>query len=178
MVGGERVRAADGGDVDAVVALARAAYRSPVGWCSEADLVAGDRTDASAVARLISGPDSLMLVVEGDRGRGLVACCALEDLGRGVARLGMFAVDPERQGGGIGRRLLDEAARVAARGLRAETIELVVLAPQTALLAWYERLGFRRTGEARRFPADPVHARPQRDGLSFVVLMRELGRHR
>jgi hypothetical protein len=51
---------------------------------------------------------------------------------------------------------------------------MTVLAPQEALIAYYERRGFRRTGETRPFPADPRYARPLRDGLRFVVLEKSL----
>ena len=39
---------------------------------------------------------------------------------------------------------------------------------------WYERLGYRPTGETRPFPADPVFAVPMRDDLYLVVLAKPL----
>jgi ribosomal protein S18 acetylase RimI-like enzyme len=51
---------------------------------------------------------------------------------------------------------------------------MTVLAQQELLIAWYERLGFRRTGEIRPFPADPTYARPLQDGLYFTVLAKRL----
>jgi hypothetical protein len=51
---------------------------------------------------------------------------------------------------------------------------MTVLAPQDKLIAYYERRGFRPTGETRPFPADPTYARPLRDGLYFVVLEKSL----
>ena len=52
--------------------------------------------------------------------------------------------------------------------------ELAVLAQQEKLIAWYERLGFSRSGETRPFPADPEFARPLRNDLYFVVLSKNL----
>jgi len=49
-----------------------------------------------------------------------------------------------------------------------------VLAQQDKLIAYYERRGFTRTGETRPFPADPRYARPRRDDLYFVVLVKDL----
>jgi hypothetical protein len=44
------------------------------------------------------------------------------------------------------------------------------------LLAWYERRGYRRTGERRPFPyGDDRFGRPRRDDLRFEVLDKELG---
>ena len=49
-----------------------------------------------------------------------------------------------------------------------------MLAQQELLVSWYERLGFRRTGEMRPFPADETFARPLLDDLYFVVLEKQL----
>jgi hypothetical protein len=55
-----------------------------------------------------------------------------------------------------------------------DRLEITVLAQQELLIGWYERLGFRRTGETRPFPADERFARPLRDGLYFAVLEKPL----
>ena len=157
------------------MALIRSAFRGPesrAGWTSEADLVGGDRIDQAQIAAALSQPDSRLLVAERD-GR-LAGCCRVYARGEGTACLGSLAVDPQRQGAGIGRQLVGEAAALARTQLGCHTIEITVLEPQTVLRAWYERLGFAATGETRPFPADPVHARPLRGGLRFVVLERAL----
>jgi len=56
----------------------------------------------------------------------------------------------------------------------ATRLEMTVLAQQDKLIAYYERRGFRRTGETRPFPADPRYARPLRDDLYFAVLEKPL----
>ncbi len=142
--------------------LIRAAYRTPHGWTSEAHLVEGERIDPSGVRELIAGT---MLVVEDPV--ELLACCALQDAGGGITRLGTFAVDPRRQGQGIGRWLLEQAAARAAG-----TLEVLVMVQQPALRAWYQRLGFTDTGTRYPFPADRRLARPLQDGLQFAVLRR------
>lgn len=88
---------------------------------------------------------------------------------------GAFAVAPTRQGGGVGRWLMAEAERAAIEAFGARTFEIAVLAQQTALITWYERRGFRATGERRPFPADARFARPRREGLEFVVMCKALG---
>ena len=43
-----------------------------------------------------------------------------------------------------------------------------------SLIAWYERMGYRRTGETRPFPMDdPRLGLPLRDDLWFEVLARD-----
>jgi ribosomal protein S18 acetylase RimI-like enzyme len=67
-----------------------------------------------------------------------------------------------------------EAERQALTRYGATILEMTVLAQQDKLIGWYERLGFRRTGETRPFPADGTYARPLRDDLYFVVLAKPL----
>ncbi len=163
-------------DVPDVVALVRSAFRgeaSRAGWTSEAHLVEGERTDEEIVRRLLGAPDSRLLVVRSEAGDA-VACCHLEARGDGLAHLGMLAVVPAGQAAGTGRWLLAEAERTAAEVLGVQELEITVLAQQTALIAWYERRGFERTGETRPFPADGRLARALRDDLEFVVMGKRI----
>ena len=169
------LRLAEPSDAGTLVDLIRSAYRgdaSRAGWTSEADLVAGDRTSCEQVSATISELGSMMLVA--DDGQGIVACCQLQDRGGGVAYFGTFAVSPTAQGAGLGRRVMSEAERQAVRVFGSDRLEITVLAQQELLIGWYERLGFRRTGETRPFPADERFARPLRDGLYFAVLEKPL----
>jgi ribosomal protein S18 acetylase RimI-like enzyme len=175
----KRFRMAAASDAAELVTLVRSAYRgsaSRTGWTSEADLVSGDRIDAGQVLDVIERPRSMLLVLEADD--GLLACCQLQDRGDGVAFFGTFAVRPTAQGRGVGRRVMAEAEQRVADAFGASVLEMTVLGQQEALILWYERLGFRRTGETRRFPADPRYARPQRDDLHFVVLRKHLNDER
>ncbi len=173
----DAVRTATAADVPAVVALVQLAYRgddSRAGWTTEADLLAGQRTDADEVGAVVADPGSRLLLLE--VGGVLVACCALSPTGT-TARvyLGMLAVDPQRQGDGLGSALMAAAQVVAVRELGARTAEMTVIAQRSELIAYYERRGWRRTGQRRPFPSDdPRFGVPLRDDLEFVVLAREL----
>ena len=170
-----RCRVAAPSDTEGIVELIRSAYRgdaSRQGWTSEADLVEGERIDAEQVLAMIRGQASRMLVLDTDE--GVVACCALEDQGSGRAYFGTFAVSPTKQAAGLGRHLITQAEREACQVFGAGVLEIAVLAQQELLVSWYERLGFRRTGEMRPFPADETFARPLLDDLYFVVLEKQL----
>jgi len=172
-------RAATAEDVEAVVALTQSAYRgeaSRVGWTTEADLLDGQRTDAREVAGLIANPGVKLLLAERE-GR-LLASCVLERLidGDGCdGYFGMFSVRPEAQGNGTGRALLAEAERVARDEWHARTMRMTVIDVRSELIAWYERRGYRRTGEYRPFPyGDPRFGIPKRDDLRFEWLVKPL----
>jgi ribosomal protein S18 acetylase RimI-like enzyme len=176
--------AATGSDVDAVVALVESAYRgesSRTGWTTEADLLDGRRTDAAAIGAVVDDPRSILLLARrpgrsaGGPGRPgpIAACCHLRDDG-GRAYFGMFAVRPDAQGGGIGRAVMAESER-RATGWGARELWMTVIAQRTELIAWYERLGFSRTGETQPFPyGDERFGVPRRDDLAFVVLAKTL----
>jgi ribosomal protein S18 acetylase RimI-like enzyme len=162
-------------DVPAIVSLVESAYRgdaSRVGWTTEADLLDGQRTDAEAVASLISNPTSRILLAESED--GLLGSVLLSDEGEG-AYLGMFAVRPGGQGRGVGSALLGEVERVSLHELGRRFTRMTVLVQRPELIAWYERRGYRRTGEREPFPyGDPRLGLPRRDDLAFEVLRKEL----
>jgi ribosomal protein S18 acetylase RimI-like enzyme len=169
------IRVATSDDVPAVVALVESAYRgdaSRSGWTTEADLLDGQRTDSAAVHEAMAA-GATVLVLEGDDGR-LLACCELTPADH-VCRFGMFAVDPTRQGDGIGAAMLTAAETHAHDMLAAAEMEMAVIAQRAELIAWYERRGYARTGGTAPFPyGDPRFGLPRRDDLYFVLLRKQL----
>ncbi|HET9072086.1 MAG TPA: GNAT family N-acetyltransferase [Acidimicrobiales bacterium] len=158
-----QLRPAVGADVPAVVALLDTAYRGPGGWTTEAGLIDGPRTSVADVEHAL--PDLLVAEQDGE----VVACCQLRT-GGDVAWLGMVAVRPDRQGGGLGRAVVEEAAR-RAHGCR--ELRLSVVDRRRELIDWYRRLGFRDTGEREPWPyGDDRFGRPRVTDLGFVVLAR------
>ncbi len=174
-----RFRTATAADVDAVVALTESAYRgdaSRAGWTTEADFLDGQRTDAREVMELIANPRvRLLLAEQADR---LLASCVVERLVDGDTcdgYFGMFSVQPEAQGNGTGRALLAEAERIARDEWHARRMRMTVIDVRVELIAWYERRGYRRTGEYRPFPyGDPRFGIPKRDDLRFEWLVKDL----
>ncbi|WP_022928744.1 GNAT family N-acetyltransferase [Patulibacter americanus] len=170
------VRVAGIADLGNIVRLVESAYRgegSRAGWTTEADLLAGQRTDPDMVrALLVSAHDAIL--VAGD-GTEVLGCCTVS-VREGRVGFGMFAVRPGTQGGGLGRLLLGEAERYARERWAATQLEMTVIAQRAELIAWYERRGYVRTGETREFPyGDERFGRPLRDDLYLVVLEKQLG---
>jgi GNAT superfamily N-acetyltransferase len=162
-------------DIDAIVALVHSAYRgdtSRQGWTTEADLLDGQRTDRADVAQVLAAPDSAVLLAHVDD--ELLACCHVERHGE-AAYFGMFAVHPPRQGGGLGRQVLEEAERYARQTWRCRAMHMKVIDLRGDLMAWYERRGYRRTGEYSPFPyGDERFGIPRRDDLKFELMVKDL----
>ncbi|MFD0339926.1 GNAT family N-acetyltransferase [Streptomyces sp. NPDC127117] len=162
-------------DVPALVALIESAYRgdsSRTGWTTEADILQGRRTDPDGVRKVLEGPGSRLLVVERDG--ELVACCQLEHRGE-AAYFGMFAVRPGLQGAGLGKVIIAEAERTVRESWGVREMHMTVISVREELIAWYERRGYRRTGELSPFPyGDERFGIPQRDDLVFELLVKDL----
>ncbi|PZQ57940.1 MAG: GNAT family N-acetyltransferase [Phenylobacterium zucineum] len=162
-------------DHDTVIALTNRAYRQAEGqtdWKVE-NLVAGQRIDASLLAEDLARPGARLLVARDPDGEH-VGHVRL-DAGQGGAwYLSMLTVRPDRQDGGLGRAVLEAAeAHAAAHGAR--TMQMSVLNPREALIAWYGRRGYAPTGETKPFPyGDDRFGTPTREGMYFVVLEKAL----
>ena len=158
-------------DVDAIVALVNSAYRgvsSRAGWTTEADLLDGQRTDAAEIAHLISAGDSLILLCQ--RGDEIIGSVHLEKVDAITAYMGMLVIRPVLQGRGLGKQFIREAENAARAEWGTARMQIWVITLRHELIAYYERLGYRRTGEIRPFPADPRYGIPKVAGLKFEVL--------
>lgn len=168
-------RSATDADIDAIVRLVTRAYRgdaSRAGWTTEADLLDGERIDPEVLRGDIARPASR--VVLGLRDGALLACAHVADLG-GRGYFGMFAVEPACQGGGLGRAMVAECERIARGEWGLPKMEMTVIDLREELIAWYQRLGYRRTGVHHPFPyGDARFGLPRRDDLRFEVLEKPL----
>lgn len=164
-------------DVADVVALVESAFRgqsSRAGWTTEADLLDGRRTGADEIGEILANPAQALLIERSTDGT-LAASVTLRRAGE-VAWLGMLSVKPTLQGGGRGRRVLEAAERWAQARWGVAAIRMTVIVQRSELIAWYERRGYRLTGETAPFYyGDARFGLPKRDDLSFVVMEKALG---
>jgi ribosomal protein S18 acetylase RimI-like enzyme len=137
-------------EAQAITDLVNSAYSGPDashGWTPETHLHAGPRTTLAEVQDILADPQQRILL------------CHAPDLAGSVqidasGHLGMLAVPPLRQAGGIGRALLDHAETRAVELWGVQSLTLTAISLQTALIAYYERRGFQRTGRREPFPHD------------------------
>ncbi len=172
-------RPATPADIPALVSLVNSAYRgetSRAGWTTEADLLGGQRVDTVGLAADVAEPDTVVLIAEQDDEptSSPVGCVRLQRQGC-ACYLGMLTIRPTAQGAGRGSRLLEAAERWTVTHWSAQSMHLTVIAQRPELIAWYERRGYRRTGEQQPFPyGDTRFGLPRRDDLVFDVLQKQL----
>lgn len=163
-------------DINSIAKLVNSAYRgesSRAGWTTEADLVGDTRINAAGVAEKINAPDGVIILAHDEQG-ALASCCELLKQ-ENYAYFGMFAVDPQRQSGGIGKQVMDEAERYAKEEMGVNVMEMSVIWTREELIAWYVRRGYEATDEKKPFPYGQLeNGTPLRDDLYFRVLRKSL----
>ena len=157
-------------DLPALHALIQSAYRGEsarAGWTHEADLLHDERIDRMALAAIITDASDQRLLIARQKGVP-VGCAQVTRKSPTHAYFGLFAVDPQRQNGGLGKHILAAAEAEARSAFGVDHMEMTVIALRTELIAYYERRGYRMTDETRPFPVvlDPP--------LTFAVLEKRL----
>lgn len=160
-------------DTIAIKILLDKAYRgesSKKGWTTEAHLIAGDvRTNVDMVKDAITNDDGNMLVYK--QNNTVLGCVHLKKVDSKIY-LGMFAVEPNLQGGGIGKYIL-KAAEEYAYQKKLDTIFMTVISVRKELIEWYKRKGYQETGETIDFKEDGITGKHLQK-LAFLVLEKKL----
>lgn len=163
------IRAARPVDLPAIHRVIERAYRGDsarLGWTHEADLLFNTRTDLPTLGSIVADPSQVLLALfESDHPLG---CVNVADKGGSLAYLGLLCVEPTRQGDQLGRKLMAAAEAHARDVYGCNAIEMTVIDKRTQLIAYYQRRGWRLTGERRDFP---VRVDPP---LEMVVLATSL----
>jgi ribosomal protein S18 acetylase RimI-like enzyme len=138
-------------DVAELTQLVNSGYRgesSKKGWTTEAHLLDGIRIDEMAMIKYFQDPYITILKYLDKEGK-IIGCVYLEVKGERLY-LGMLTVSPLSQANGIGRQLLHQA-EVVATELSCKSIYMTVIKSRKELIAWYERRGYKATGEILPF---------------------------
>jgi len=148
--GAAAVRAFRAADFPALVALLSRAYPDPCDVRAFAPL--GSHQEwADYASSLVTGPGCGKLVIDASRVLAgaapdrLDAAVLATDLGLGTGHIAQIAVDPDRQGLGLGTELVRQSVDAfAERGF--ERVTLLVSAANARARALYSRFGFRERG--------------------------------
>lgn len=163
-------------DAEPVAKLINASYRgetSRQGWTTEADILDGLRTTTADIAKVIRRDDAFMLI--GVLNDEVVAsiCCELQVIAfKHTVHFGMIAVKPTLQDRGYGKDLLTAAETMTKREWRVAGFHMTVISLRHEVIAFYERLGYERTGEFKDFPEKPELWQPKVAGLTLEYLAK------
>lgn len=160
-------------DISAITSLLNRSYRgesSRAGWTTEADLLSGKRIDETGLLQLLNDPDSLILIARSDETITATLHAHRED---DTVHFGLFAVEPTQQGNGIGKALLSYAETEAHKRWGIDTAVMEVITHRTELIEYYERRGYRKTGESIPFPKSDLWEK-RVEKLVLVVMRKHL----
>ncbi|MFW5432469.1 MAG: GNAT family N-acetyltransferase [Methylophilaceae bacterium] len=163
-------------DAESVAKLINDSYRgetSRKGWTTEADILDGLRTTTANVAKIINRSDAFMLI--GVLNDEIVAaiCCELQVIAfKHTTHFGLIAVKPSLQNKGYGKDLITAAETMTKREWRVAGFHMTVISLRSELIAFYERLGYMRTGELKEFPKNSDLWQPKVEGLSLEYLAK------
>jgi predicted N-acetyltransferase YhbS len=130
-----KIRVAGMPDDAAIMAVINAAFRK-----AESFLIDRDRVDLETVHELLRKGE--FLLAEDD---GIVIGCVYVEMRGDRSYLGLLSVDPQRQRGGLGSKLMTAAEEYcAAAGSR--FMDLRIVSVRMELPAFYRRLNYVETG--------------------------------
>jgi len=154
-------------DAENLNTLINDAYRGKQGWTKETDIVAGERSTIQGVRELIQNPATHLFVaiINGT----IVACICVEQK-ENNAYIGTFAVSPAFQNQGIGKQVLNKVENYAVKQLGTKKLVMVVISQREELISFYERRGYRRTGEMSEYPVHLNVGIPTVEGLTIECL--------
>ena len=160
-------------DVPELNLLVNSAYRgesSKQGWTTEAHLLDGIRIDKDILNGYFRTPGVSILKYTDEDGH-IVGCVYLEERPPKLY-VGMFSVSPLLQGKGIGRELL-LAAEEHARQINCQTLTMTVISTRHELISWYERRGYKPTGEIQPFHVGKRFGIPKQP-IELIVMEKTL----
>ena len=157
--------------------LVNSAYRgeySKQGWTTEASILGGQRTDTESLVKLIETPLNQIEIAYDEKSQTLVGCVHLIQELPNTLYLGMLTVEPTLQGQGLGKIILDHLESVA-KSLGLHRIRCTVIPLRTELIAFYERRGFKATGNSEPFPVgEPRFGLPKVSGLILKEFAKDI----
>ncbi|TFA99655.1 hypothetical protein CCMA1212_008611 [Trichoderma ghanense] len=157
--------------------LVQSAFRaedSRPDWTGNAELASSFQIGVEEVLPKIVNPDNVVLMAL-DETNTLVASIEVAKRDNNCGRLSMIAVDQRFQQNGVGRLLLAYAEDYCRRTWNAEKFSLNALSTRKALIEWYVRRGYRKTGETTAFPRERFSNLNLPDDMCFIELEKDFG---
>lgn len=163
-------RPATAADIEAISDLVNRAYRplaGAEGWTHEADLVFGDRATPQQVLASIQQENSVIFLALDNV---MIEACIHLEIDGDSGHLGLFAVNPQQQGQGLGKQLLAHAEAFASSHFGVKRLIMHVVLAREELIAFYVRCGYQKTGQVMDYIQMAQAGVPKVDGLKVETL--------
>lgn len=163
-------RPATAADIDSISGLVNRAYRPLVGaegWTHEADLVFGDRATPQQVLESLQQENSVIFLALDNV---VIEACIHLEIDGDSGHLGLFAVNPQRQGQGLGKQLLAHAESFASSHFGVKRLVMHVVSARKELIDFYVRCGYQKTGWVKDYTQMAQAGVPKVDGLKVEML--------
>lgn len=160
-------------DVRQLNILVNSAYRgetSQLGWTTEAHLLDGIRIDETTLTSYFN--DDKIIILKNTNESGQITGCVYLEVRTPKLYVGMFSVSPLLQGKGIGKDLL-LATETYAKQLNCDTLIITVISTRSELIDWYQRRGFKATGEIEPFHEGTKFGIPKQH-IELVVMEKKV----
>ncbi len=151
--------------------LVNQAYRGDIGWTKEGHLVDGNRISQKQVENIILDKTSHLLITRDNT--DIISCICIEKK-EDSAYFGLFAVDPNIQSNGIGKKVLKLAEEYTKEILSLNKIKMVVISQRKELIEYYERRGYLKTKINQEYPKNLDVGNPKIKGLTIEHLEKNI----
>ena len=162
-------------DSQTISDLVNSAYRgdnSKQGWTTEADYIGGTRTTPELILAMLNTPRA-QIDLAFDESENLIGCVYINREGTKRLYFGMLTTSPLYQGKGLGKKMISHVEGIAKKESFTE-LKITVLNVRAELIEFYERRGFKATGDFEKFPDnDPAYGIPKVSGLKLLEFIKK-----
>lgn len=176
-------RIATAEDAPALQTIVQDSFRHADSWTGdELGLITRYTMSADRIIEKLTKPNSTFIIASDpawpDAASQDVGCFQVTQKSPTLARFATFAIRPEHKGRGFAGPMVKFAEDYAWETWGVRTMSLNTLSTRTALLAWYQRCGYRETGVKEPFPPVNFGVSAEELGtikdLYFIVMEKQL----
>ncbi|AXK49408.1 GNAT family N-acetyltransferase [Aliarcobacter trophiarum LMG 25534] len=161
-------------DKEEVVKIINEAYRGELkgnAWTGEAHLLSGIRIDIDMLNEYLKEKNTKTFIAKNNNQVVATIQAKLED---NTIYIGLFAVDPNIQASGVGRRLLEFTELETSKIWKIKSFVMEVISSRTELRDYYIRRGYQNTNSYIEFPRSEKWSSNKQEELKLLVLKKEI----
>ena len=160
-------------DTKAVVELINKAYRenNPNSWTSEAHLLSGIRVNEEIMNEILENKNIVTYIA---KLKDKVIATIQTKIEDEDIHIGLFAVHPDFQSFGVGKKILAFAEESAKKLWKKSSFVMEVISNRFELKEYYNRRGYQNTNRFIEFPKSSCWSPLTNEELKLLVLRKEI----